>query len=79
MGPYGTYVLSDLGEGEAWKEKDLCLALHHEVQLQLTQQLPEYSRVRCQTTVLYDQMSFTYGELGNFFIWDIIIYGYQRL
>ncbi len=42
-----------LRECEAREEKDLRLALHHEVQLQLAQQLPQHSRVRRQPSVLY--------------------------
>jgi hypothetical protein len=42
-----------LSEREAREEKDLRLALHHEVQLQLTQQLPQHGRVRRQPSVLH--------------------------
>jgi hypothetical protein len=42
-----------LRECEAREEKDLSLSLHHEVQLQLTQQLPQHRRVRRQPSVLH--------------------------
>jgi hypothetical protein len=45
-------VYNHLSEGEAREEKDLRLTLHHEVQLQLGQQLPQHRRVRRQPSVL---------------------------
>ncbi len=51
--PYVDVDHNHLSKREAREEKDLGLSLHHEVQLQLTQQLPQHRRVRRQPSVLH--------------------------